>query len=149
MLHLVLPLLPISLNHAYYTVKLPRGSKRALTAEGKSFKNEATSYLTKAYAFQLKSMVPNRPYTIFFRFTMPDLLNSTWPERAESRYKRSDTSNRFKLVEDVLAEITAVDDSHFHFIAGVSVQGPKEKTDIWIWDIEREGSPFDAINLTL
>jgi hypothetical protein len=149
MRHLQLPMLPVSTNHAYGTVKLVRGSKRYLTKEGKKFKNEATAHLTKKYAFVLQGMEPNRPYSLFYRFTITDLLNVTWPKGAATRYKHADTTNRFKLLEDVLSEVTAVDDSHFHAIGGVTVQGPKELTDVWIWDVEKEGSPLDALNLSL
>lgn len=149
MRHLQLPMLPVSTNHAYGTVKLPRGTKRFLTKEGKKFKNEATAHLTKTYAFVLQGMTPNRPYSLFYRFTITDLLHVTWPEGAATRYKRFDTTNHFKLLEDVLSEVTAVDDSHFHAVGGVTVQGAKELTDIWIWDVEKEGSPLDALNLSL
>lgn len=149
MIHLHLPFLPISTNHAYGTVKLPKGTKRYLTKEGKKFKNEATAHLAKSYAFALQGMGPNRPYSIFYRFTVTDLLNTTWPKGATTRYKRSDTTNRFKLLEDVLAEITAVDDSHYQAVGGITVQGDSEQTDIWIWDVEKEGSPLNEINLYL
>jgi hypothetical protein len=148
-IHLWIPAVPVSSNHAYLTIKLPRGSKRVLTAEGKKFKTEATAHLTQHYAFALKSMVPNKPYAIYFRFTMAKLSNATWPESAECRYKKTDASNRLKLVEDVLADVTAVDDSHYFTVAGSKVEGTPERTDIWIWSVEDEGSPFDSIGLSL
>ena len=143
MIHMCLPYLPPSLNHAYITIKLPKGSKRTLTPEGRKFKKEATAHLSKEYGFLLKGYVPNHPYTVLFRFTMPDLCNKTWPEKAEARYKKADTTNRFKLVEDVLADVLAVDDSHYFTVAGKRVLGPKEQTDIWIWRPDEEGSPLD------
>jgi len=149
MIHLCMPYVPISSNHAYITVKLPRGSKRVLSTEGRKFKTEATDHLTRNYAFVLKSVVPDKPYSIYFRFTMPDLLNETWPNGAKTRYKKTDATNRIKLMEDVLADVTAVDDSHYFTVAASKVAGTTERTDIWIWSIEDEGSPIDSIGVDL
>jgi len=149
LIHLQMPYVPISTNHAYITIKLPKGSKRVLSTEGRRFKTDATSYLTQNYAFALKSMVPNKPYAIYFRFTMTDLVNDTWPKAAKTRYKRTDATNRIKLMEDVLADVTAVDDSHYFTVAASKVEGTAEKTDIWIWSIEDEGSPIDSVGIAL
>lgn len=149
MIHLWLPFVPITTNHAYLTIKLPKGSKRVLTAEGKKFKSDATSHLTQKYAFLLKGVVPDKPYAIYFRFTMKDLTNETWPKTAKTRYKKTDATNRIKLMEDVLADVTAVDDSHYFTVAASKVEGTPERTDIWIWSIEDEGSPFDSVGIAL
>lgn len=149
MIHLWIPLVPISTNHAYTTIKLPKGTKRVLTPEGRRFKNEATAHLTQNYAFALKDLAPNKPYAAYFRITMAKLTNDTWPKTAKARYKELDATNRLKLVEDVLADVTAVDDSHYFTVAVSKVEGTPERTDIWIWSIEDEGSPFDSIGRAL
>lgn len=143
MIHMAIPWLPPSLNNAYITIKLPKGSKRTLSKEGRRFKAETIAHLTENYAFQLKGFVPNKPYTVLFVFTQPDLLNSTWPKTAKARYKRSDTTNLFKIAEDALAEVLAVDDSHYLTVVGKRVTGLAEHTDIWIWRTDEERSPLD------
>lgn len=135
---------PPSSNHAYFN--LPRGG-RALSTAGKKYKNETKTYLASKYAFDLKHFVPNSPYVVYIRMYFNEFLNSTYgrPKGAESRYKKLDASNRVKLLEDVLKDVTGVDDSNTLTVVVEKrpAENGKERTEVFIWNTERETSPFD------
>jgi hypothetical protein len=130
-----IPWLPPSANNAYFT--LPKGI-RVLTPKAKKFKAESATHLIRTYSKELMMFEQNKPYGVAITFTLPTMLNATWPDKAATRYKKIDTTNRVKLVEDVLAEVTNVDDSHYLISLLNKEHGPKEKITIWAWSIENE-----------
>jgi len=142
-IRLELPGLPPSINKAYFN--LPYGG-RGLTKEVKKYKTEVRVYLATRYHKELSYFKPNEPYLIFFRFTFVELENKTWgrdKKSAVSRYKRTDATNRIKLLEDVLKELTGVDDSNTMTFIVQKVKGPQPKREIFVWATQREESPFD------
>lgn len=149
MIHMQLPYLAPSINHVYMHVRAGKFVKRALTPAGKAFKEETTALLAKKYPLVLAKMNKNKPYALFFRFTVTDLVNKGWANGKTARYKQHDVSNRIKVLEDVVVDVCGVDDSHFTMVACQKVQGEIERTDIYIWNLEEEGSPFDAAALSV
>lgn len=138
--------IPPSANNAYFN--LPKGG-RALTKEGKKFKNETQTYLAQRYPAELRKFEKNKPYLVYMRFYFSDVQNATWgkPKGAESRYKRVDASNRAKLLEDVIKDVTGVDDSNTQVLILEKRQakaGQQERTEVFIWNTENEESPFDG-----
>jgi Holliday junction resolvase RusA-like endonuclease len=130
MIHLHIPSLPPSTNHAYFN--LPRGG-RALTNAGKRYKAETAAHLLQQYPAELAEVSTNRPYSVVYLLTVPTLLNKGFPDKAKNKYKALDVSNRVKLLEDVLAEVTALDDStNMNVLAGKRL-GPTEATEVWIF----------------
>lgn len=144
-----LPMLPPSLNNMYLHIRKDRKIIRVLAPEGRKFKNEATAYLAKHYAFELTQFKRNEPHALFIRLSTPDLYTKGWPEKAQNRYKKFDVSNRIKILEDVLSEIMDVDDSNFVIVGGEKAEAKGELTDIWIWNLANEKSPFHAAALQL
>lgn len=149
MIHLQLPYLAPSINHVYMTIRKGKKTLRVLTPDGRKFKKEATAHLAKSYPLALAKLKQHKPYTLFIKFTVPDMENKGWINGSAARYKRHDASNRIKVLEDVLVDISGVDDTHFMLVACQKVQGAVEGTDIYIWNTEEEGSPFDAVALSL
>jgi hypothetical protein len=153
MIHLHLPWLPPSVNELYKPVIKGTGFKKiaiqTLSSEGRKFKEEAISYLTKSCQQQMRWFKPNGSYVIFAKFGFPTLLNKGWPKTAKSKYKRLDGSNRVKALEDVIAEASAVDDSSYMLSACKKVVSEVEETDAWIWNLDEEGCPFNAAALSL
>ena len=157
MIHLKLPYLPPSINHAYMHVRLfakkggggGGGTKQVLTDEGRKFKKEATAHLAKTYPLALVMLKKDKPFTMFMRFTVTAMENKGWVNGSADRYKRNDATNRIKVMEDVIVDISGVDDKHYMLVACQKVLGPVEGTDIYIWSTEEEGSPFDAAALSL
>jgi Holliday junction resolvase RusA-like endonuclease len=144
MIHLKIPTLPPSSNHAYFN--LPSGG-RVLSTEGKKYKNETKTYLAKNYQPELRQFVPNSPYLVYMRFHLSALQNATWgkPKGAESRYKKIDASNRAKLLEDVLKDVSGVDDSNtMVIILEKKLAQGEERTEVFIWNLDTEESPFDV-----
>lgn len=149
MIHMTLPYLAPTVNHVYMHIRKGNKTLRVLTAEGRKFKKEAEAHLTKTYPLLLAGMKKDTPYSMFFKFTVTDLVNKGWAKGETARYKRHDVSNRIKVLEDVIVEVTAVDDANYMTVACQKVQGEEERTDIYIWNLEKEGSPFDAAALSL
>lgn len=149
MISLSLPWVPPSLNNAYVNT---RGGGRALSEEGRRFKTETPAHLIRHYREQMMFFVDKQdvPLTMAVRFTLTTVENAGWnpsskAKKKVSRYKKLDASNRLKLLEDALAEAAGVDDAQNLIVAVQKVQGPQERTDIWVWDPGKEDSPFDRI----
>lgn len=143
MIRLEIPGVPPSSNNAYFNH--PRAG-RVLSTEGKKFKNETKVQLAKDYRKELQYFKPNEPYLIVFRLTFLSIHNKTWgaeKKAAESRYKKLDATNRIKLLEDVLKDVTGVDDSNTLTFIVQKAEGAWEKTEIFAWATQREESPFD------
>jgi Holliday junction resolvase RusA-like endonuclease len=149
MIYMELPLIPVSFNHLYMTIRKGPKTLRVLTKEGRKFKKEATAHLARTYPKQLATFKKNRPYALYLRFHLEDLTNKTWPESADSRYKKFDATNRIKVIEDVLVDVSAVDDSHYMITTVEKRQGTPERTEIWVWNLEEEQAPFNAAALSL
>jgi hypothetical protein len=154
MIRLSIPQVPPSQDNAYMPVikHVPGRGPRAmiiLSAAGRKFKTEMASHLAKTFPRELKVMKPNYPYAIFARYYMEQVENKTYPKTAKTRYKHFDTTNRIKLLEDTIADVSAVDDSHYLIATGWKTEGLPERTDIWIWNLEEEGCPFYAAALSL
>jgi len=152
MIYMKIPSIPISLNNAYFTVMKKQGKKnipiRVLTNEGKIYKSETSAYISQNYPSELAKFKKNRPYLVYFRLSMK-ILNDGWPGKAQNRYKRSDVGNRHKLIEDVLAEVTGLDDSQNLVIIAEKrqLEEPEPYTEIIVWDMEKDDCPIrDALS---
>jgi hypothetical protein len=134
--------LPPTVNHAYFerVVKIGKRvtTKRILTKEGKKYKNETKSSLAKTYPAQMREILTDGPVGWGFMLDLPNLLNTTWPEAAKTRYKKLDVSNRTKLLEDALSDSVGMDDSQFLLALAAKREG-QPFTHIWMWKIEEEG----------
>jgi Holliday junction resolvase RusA-like endonuclease len=135
MIVLHFPWLPPSANHAYFD--LPRGG-RALSKKGKKFKTETAAHLTRNYPTELRFFQKNKPYGVYITFYIPDMYNKTWPEKAESRYKKADATNLVKLLEDVLSSVANTDDSQNLLVVSHKVHHTKAATKIIAWSMEEE-----------
>lgn len=146
MIHLSIPSLPPSVNDVYMTISKMKGGRRItlrpLTAEGRKYKKETLAHLVKKHQPQLLQMKPDTPYVLFVRLTMPVLVNKGWAKRTSARYKRYDVSNHIKTLEDCLVDASGVDDTNFLIVAGEKVQGDVERSDVYIWNLDAEESPF-------
>lgn len=144
MVKFVIPGLPPSVNHAWFN--LPKGG-RTLKPAGKKYKAEVQTLLAQQYPKELMTFVKNEPYLMFWRVHLELIENATWgaaKKAAENRYKKVDVTNRIKILEDVIAEVTGIDDSATltFAIQKVKADGP-EKIEVFIWNTYREESPFD------
>ena len=140
--------LPLSVNNAYINITKGKGARRVtirtLSKEGQKYKNETKTFLAQRYREGLAQFKNNEPYLVFFRFHMT-VENATWGKEkgAESRYKKTDATNRIKLLEDVIKDITGIDDSCNLTVVVQKKASEKEKTEIFIWNTYREETPFD------
>jgi len=131
---------PPTTNTAYATVH----GHRVLSSKGKKYKAETKTALAAGFPREMNFFKSNTPYLICIRFYFPDVENKTWfTGKAESRYKHFDLSNCVKLLEDCLKDAAGIDDSQ-HMRIVLDKQKGKERTEIWVWDLEQEETPFDA-----
>jgi len=156
------PELPLTVNHAYVTV---RGSHRVLKTEGKRWKRKFheflwdehgealdklltaagdTEWLMTSYHFYFRSLV-NETYMQRHKTSLPartgkrkgkviELPAQVKGERkSQERFKRIDGSNRLKLVEDALSESLEMDDCRFQTGAILKYMDPgQERTELFI-----------------
>lgn len=104
-----LDMLPPSVNQVYVNSK---SGGRFMSEEGKSFKQAAAAHFLSKHRAQLLLMSKDAKYSVTIKLYFPDLENKTWPKTAKTRYKRLDASNHVKVLEDVIAAVTGVDDSN-------------------------------------
>ena len=108
MLQATLGLLPPSTNKLYIN---NRWGGRVLSAAAKKFSVAAKLALSKKWAFE-KALTPNEPYKLELEFYLKKVTNSGWP-KTKLRYKKQDVTNYIKLLEDVICEVSGIDDSCF------------------------------------
>lgn len=144
MIYMAFPWVPPSMNDAYVT---GRDRRRHLSAEAEKFKNETPAHLLRFYRQEMLFFVDRKDtqLTVGAIVFLPQLENKGWTKKKDvARYKKLDTTNRIKFLEDALATAAGVDDSQNFTVALQKRQGP-EHTHIWVWDPEKEESPFDAV----
>lgn len=147
MIKLWLDGIPPSANHAYTTIN----GHRTLSSKGKKYKAETRTGLVSRFPRELRFFKNNTPYLVVIRLHFPAVENKGWFEfdkrglqrKAESRYKRFDVGNCLKLLEDCLKDAAGIDDSQ-HMRVILDKQQGKERTEIWVWDLEQEETPFDV-----
>lgn len=149
MIYLRIPSIPPSSNNAYSNI---RGtSKRVLSKEGKAYKIETTTHLARTYPREMQKFKKDAPYLLMVRFWIDGVENKGFPKTAESRFKKLDTGNRLKLLEDSLKDACALDDSQNVTLILQKVQPAdgKQLTEIWAWNLDDEESPFDGALLSV
>jgi hypothetical protein len=148
-IHLSIPSVPPSINHMYMTIVKGKGKQkmllRALTKEGRRYKNETRAYLAQNYQSALVRFEKHQPYLIFVRFHFVGMFTKGWPEKAKSRYKKLDVTNHLKAFEDVLSDVTGVDDSHNHCVIAHKVDDVEPFTNVWAWNMQKEVTPFNEL----
>jgi len=137
--------LPISVNKAYQTIHKKKGRRtipmRTLTQEGRAYKRLTTATLASRYSSSLATIQKDHPYGLAVQLRLNNLKNSGWPQKAKTRYKKLDASNRLKLLEDAIADACGIDDSQFLTVIvdkEECSENEPEGTKVWIWDEEEE-----------
>lgn len=137
MIHLVIPGIPPSSNHAYFS----KGNVRVLTKDGLSFKNECKQLLSTKYNKEMGFFKPNKGYDFVYIFKCPDIFNASYKENGKiSKYKKFDVSNRVKLIEDCFQEIGGYDDSQNETVVAHKIHSSTYETLVWVWSIEEESN---------
>ncbi len=116
--------LPPSDNHirdiGYRFINGKRRACIVYTKEADNFKKSVVRRINDAYFFEVQEFArAHRPWmtyklTTVFVFAPEDILTAGWLKgTAKSPYKRVDTKNRSKLLDDALSEAIGIDDSLF------------------------------------
>ena len=103
---LKLPFLPPSANKAYRKTRYGM----TLSNDAKTFQTATKLQINR----QLDGTVrfdPNAPHRLHLHFSMPDLLNKTYPKAAKTRFKKIDAANLEKLLTDLVCGVLGIDDS--------------------------------------
>lgn len=125
---------PPSTNNVYFN--LPKGG-RVLNNAGKKYKTEISTTIMREHQAEIRDVQLNHPYGILFVVNMA-ILNAGWPEKARTRYKKLDATNRVKLLEDAIVEALGIDDSQVVISVVIKRHSETEVTDVVIWDYETE-----------
>jgi Holliday junction resolvase RusA-like endonuclease len=140
MIRMVFPGLPISVNEAYMTIHKRKGKKviplRPMTEEGKAYKRIVMGRIASEYSQEIRSMKIDVVYGLAVQLRMKKLVNAGWPDKAKTRYKKSDASNRLKLLEDAICAACGIDDSQFFTVIIDKMecrQDEPESTTVWLW----------------
>lgn len=122
------PTLPPSSNHIYFPH--PKGGMRK-TPEARAWQNRFIAQVGQDHLFSIKKIQDMAEIGMVFTFEvtllleLKDIVNPGWVKRwtrdckgghkgqrkAETRYKKVDVTNRFKLIEDAMASALGIDDS--------------------------------------
>lgn len=111
-LHIVYPKLPPSSNHIY--AKTPFGLR--LTKEARKYAEDFSYHVVRMHLPEINSLDRNGVFALHLKFFYDSLLNegafSPNPKkRPKTLYKKTDLSNRIKLLEDCIRDALAIDDS--------------------------------------
>lgn len=140
MIKLHLDGIPPSVNNVYTVVR----GRKILTKDGRKYITETKTHLVEKFQKEMRFFKKDVPYLIVFRMYFEAVENAGWfTGKAASRYKQIDLSNRVKLLEDCLKDAAGIDDAQNLRVVLDKQQG-KERTEIWVWDLENEETPFDA-----
>lgn len=136
--------LPPSVNKAYETIVVPAKGKgrarhqivRRLSDSARAFKVAHKTEILREVAL-LPELNRNADFTLDIVLYGFDRYSSTWPKQARYRHKRHDVSNHIKIVEDLLCECTALDDSQFVRVSvTASPEEGRERTVIILTQID-------------
>jgi hypothetical protein len=146
-IHIRVPSVPPSVNHAY---SKKRGGGRVLTKAGKKYKLETKTWVARHYPSDLKFFKPNDQYVMLIEFTFKGretLMCKGWPDKAQNRHKSFDVTNRTKLFEDAFSDAVGVDDKDNFFVGvGKTWHRDYEETRAWVWNRnEQPDNPIDAL----
>lgn len=131
-----IPECPPGSNHLYSQAH----DRRFMTTEGKRFKNKGREALAEQWRFA-PPLHQGTPYELTLRFYLPTILNSTFgfPGGAASRFKKIDVSGLVKITEDLVVDLTGVDDSHNLRVVLEKYDGPRHPhIEIEIWELDDE-----------
>lgn len=109
--------MPPSSNLIY--VNKRGGGGRFLTTLADQYKTTVKAYLGEHYMMEISDLNPDGMYSVGFNFLMKpeDIFCKTFgngkKNSAKSKYQKVDSSNRIKLLEDCLKDVTGIDDSQF------------------------------------
>ena len=124
---------PPSSNHLYSGQQ-----RRFITKVGRAYKNRARSELAMQWARETQPSMEN-PHMLILRFYLPTILNGTFGRKggAATRFKRIDLSGLIKIVEDVVVEVTGVDDATNLALVPMKLQDKKNpRVEIEIWRLQ-------------
>lgn len=122
------PVLPPTGNHLYV-----RGV--ILKDKARKYKAEFTQWMAQTQGHVINEMPdpksdPNLLFALHLAFYMP-CLNAGWPKTSKERFKKIDTTNRIKFLEDCLRDALAIDDS-LTFCASQRKIHSTEKQGVWM-----------------
>lgn len=141
MIRIKLDGIPPSVNAAYAN---GRGGRRVLTTAGKSYKTLTANHIVRFHPADIRGIKKDYAYGLGVTLHM-GIFNSGWPDKAKTRYKKLDVSNRIKLLEDALVNALGIDDCQFTVIIAQKVHNEIQSTVVTLWDPTRENPQNDRL----
>lgn len=79
----------------------------------KIFSAAAAAEIFQQIPFDAPVLSADKPFRFHLHIFLPTLYNKGWPKQAETRFKKRDSSNLVKVVEDLVSRSIGIDDSCF------------------------------------
>ena len=132
--------LPPSDNKLTFTMMVGKGRypKRILTEEARACQMTVKQSVASLALMTDKVFREDVKYTCVIHVFFEKVENAGWPDKANSRYKQLDATNRIKLVTDAVSTAIGIDDRH-HFSTYIIKREDPEDPRIMV--IIREQEP--------
>lgn len=135
MIHFSIQGVPPSSNHLYANMR--GGGGRILKTEGKRYKQGLVTHLASKYAVDLAKLSwdPCSRRFAIYAFYMPILQKN-------KEIARLDVTNRVKVVEDAVKDVTAIDDKAYTTVILAKFHEPKKElqhTEVWLYSESEVG----------
>lgn len=139
--------LPPSSNKIYYNRP---GGGRGLTNEADRYKKRFIRWFTgKLMQKGLTSFSDEVAYELRLLLVLPEIVNTTWPKEARTRWKKVDPDNRVKLILDAISKTIGVDDAAFFSVTSIKCGGMDTGVGILIRQLHGEGEIGSMLPLFL
>lgn len=121
--------LPPSSNKLYRSF---RGMAKK-TAEARRYEVAArAALLQQVLTASVPALRKDHGYRRHFCYHLSRVQCKGWPEETDTRWVKIDSSNRVKLLEDILADVLGIDDSAFLEAGDRKVEDPNEHVVVTI-----------------
>lgn len=142
---LSIPFIPPSSNQIY--VNKRGGGGRFLSTPAEQYKTTVKAYLGEHYMMEISNLNPEAIYSVTFNFLLSkdQILNKGFGKKkngAKTKYKKIDASNRIKLLEDCLKDVTGIDDSQFFSVTAQKWFAKEPRVVIYLEEMNQ--SEIDA-----
>lgn len=134
-----IPYMPPSSNQIY--VNKRGGGGRFLSTLAEQYKATVKSYLGEHYMMDISNLNPEGMYEVTFNFLLSkdQVFNKGFGKEkngAKTKYKRIDASNRIKLLEDCIKEVTGIDDSQYFSVTARKWIAKEPRVVIYLEEME-------------
>jgi Holliday junction resolvase RusA-like endonuclease len=117
--------MPPSVNRLYTVAR----GRKILSQEGRAYIARTKLALAEQLC-DYRGFGRDEPLLMTYDFFFESIYNKGFPEKAKTKYKKIDVSNRLKVLEDVVCELLAIDDSQVIQLKVHKWQGKPQRVSV-------------------